>query len=52
MNPIAKNSLETAEAKYGIVWGVGDDKDENVDQRNSGSGKILVFYVNVGQGRK
>ena len=35
-----KNSLETAGAKYGVVWGVGGDKDQKVDQGNSGSGKI------------
>ena len=29
---VKKNRLETAEAKYDGVWGVGDDKDQKVDQ--------------------
>ncbi len=36
--------METAEAKYAGVWGVGDDKDQKVDQGNSGSSKILFLH--------
>jgi len=35
--------LETAEAKYDGVWGVGDDKDQKVDQRKcSISGQLSL----------
>ncbi len=36
--------METAEAKYAGVLGVGDDKDQKVDQGNSGSSKILFLH--------
>ena len=40
---VKKNSLETAEAKYDGVWGVGDDKDQKVDQRKcSISGQLSL----------
>ncbi len=37
MNPIAKNSLETAELKYGIFWGVGIGGDEKLPSPKSES---------------
>ncbi len=43
---VKKNGLETAEAKYDGVWGVGDDKNQKVDQGNSGPSKNPFCFCN------
>ena len=43
INQIAKNRLGTAEPRHDLTWGVGDDKDQKVDQRKcSISGQLTL----------